>query len=400
MNALAERLLEAAKLGNMKPYADGTDLARFRETADRIKQAGFDPFARPSAFDPGGFREDYAGALLDSYPLDPATGREAVPPRDATFIKALYRGIGDRPAPTLKDAAKLYIAEKANKDSKKHRSKRQRVHRVVGVATKALGADRKITDIRRPDARKVRELFLDTWSSPSTARRYFNDLRGIVSVAILEHELGISNPFSQLPIEVPGSRKDDRDGFTDEQVRSVRARLKEHARPELQNIWTILEYTGCRLSEATGLRKDDVHLQSVDVPYIVFDYNEVRPLKTTASIRQLPLVPSRLFNAVQDACERSRSSPYLFPSYAKERGGDYASAALMRHIRRVTPDSRLTTMSLRHRLKDKLERAGVSFEVREQIIGHAGNAVRHSYGGREAALIVMRDALLKAFPED
>jgi hypothetical protein len=58
----------------------------------------------------------------------------------------------------------------------------------------------------------------------------------------------------------------------------------------------------------------------------------------------------------------------LFPNYAKDRGADSCSAMLMKRLRSVITDKKLTMHSLRHRMKDKLRIVRLSmFRLLTQI---------------------------------
>jgi hypothetical protein len=86
-----------------------------------------------------------------------------------------------KPAPTLSDALRTYVAEKVKGDETEDVKKRGRLEAVVGNAKLALGGDRKITAISVADALAVRDHFAKT-TSAATVQRYLNDLRGIVTV--------------------------------------------------------------------------------------------------------------------------------------------------------------------------------------------------------------------------
>ena len=105
----------------------------------------------------------------------------------------------------------------------------------------------------------------------ATVHRYLNDLRAIITHAIKEQDLRDAvNTFNKLEVKKgigtivsQGCRKP----FTEAQLRATRARVLGHASLDLQRIWRLLEGTGCRLAEVTGLTVEDVHL-SRDTPYL------------------------------------------------------------------------------------------------------------------------------------
>ncbi|WP_157779917.1 tyrosine-type recombinase/integrase [Celeribacter ethanolicus] len=339
-----------------------------------------------------------AYGILESYPMDPRTGEPVgMSEEDARFVRALFSGeLPPQPAPTLEDAKKFYLQEKVLVGTdKENKQKRLRVERVIKHATDALGGDRKITEIRRQDARLIRDHFKNELGvKAATAKRYLTDLKAIVSLAIREFEINSTNPFEKLTVETEGSGKDDRRPFTHSEVTAIRKRLQEHAKPDLQLIWAILEGTGCRVGEISGLLKNDVVLDQVEVPHIRIIPHEHRGLKNKASARSIPLVGETL-KAVKEALAGAGDSPYLFPHYALNRGNDRASAALMKHVRSVVSDPKVTNHSLRHRMADRLRLAGVSEDVLKMILGHASKGITERYGGVEARLTLMKEALEK-----
>lgn len=171
------------------------------------------------------------------------------------------------------------------------------------------------------------------------------------------------------------------------------------ASPELAIVWRILEATGARIAEVTGLRVEDMDVAS-EFPHIRIEANAVRSLKTDASRRVVPLVGDAL-KAAQEALEMHRegtlSGHMPFPAYGRKRDSDAASAALMKHIRNVTQEPKHVVHSLRHNMKDRLVLAEVSALDQNLILGHAvegvGNAV---YGGEARKLRQTTRALRRA----
>ena len=88
----------------------------------------------------------------------------------------------------------------------------------------------------------------------------------------------------------------------------------------------------------------------------------------------------------------------LFPNYAKDRGADSCPAMLMKRLRKVITDRKLTMHSLRHRMKDKLRNTGCPEAISLAILGHSTNIVAANYGSGYA-LEVMREALVRVWEE-
>jgi integrase len=86
----------------------------------------------------------------------------------------------------------------------------------------------------------------------------------------------------------------------------------------------------------------------------------------------------------------------LFPQYAKERGGDNYSAMLMKRLRTIITDKKLTMHSLRHRMKNKLRNTGCPEVISIAFLGHGSNTVATNYGS-DYALDVMREHMEKVW---
>jgi integrase len=86
-------------------------------------------------------------------------------------------------------------------------------------------------------------------------------------------------------------------------------------------------------------------------------------------------------------------------TYAQPRGNDKASAMLMKRLRTVITDKKITMHSLRHRMKDKLRNTGCPENLSMEILGHAQGSVAANYGSGYA-IGVMREALVKVWGSD
>lgn len=310
------------------------------------------------------------------------------------------------PGHTLEDARNLYIKEKlGGGQGDEHREALARVERVMHRVTEALGDDartRPLDGLKREDARKVRDHMLQAPRkgggvlSPASVKRELKTLSAVINFGLREFDLGGAvNPFDGLTVQGAGGSAatpdaDKRDPLPAPVVAAMASRLKG----DLHLIWRILAGTGCRLGEVTGLRSEDVIL-SAAIPHIRVTWHEGRRLKTKASIRSVPLVGDSLA-AASEALSGCPAGGPLFPRYATPRGADGASAALMKHLRKVTSNPKHVVHSLRHGMKDALRLAGVEKTVQDLILGHASPSIGETYGGEGVRLQVAQRALLKA----
>jgi integrase len=305
------------------------------------------------------------------------------------------RGQLARPTPTLADAKRLYLQERIKGDINENQ-KTLRLDRVMTYLAHAIEADRALDRISREDAREVRDHMLrDLNMKPTTVRRYMNDIRAVVAFGITEFGLRDAlNPFLRLDIRVQTVAREERSPIPAKTLRAIRARLSARAGADLWRIWQIVEGTGCRLGEITGLLVSDMHLDA-SIPYLDLVHHAHRRLKTAGSVRRVPLIGEAL-EAVRGALEAAGDGPFLFLAYGRVRGADGASAALMRHVRAVTDDPKIVVHSLRHTMEDRMIRARVEEFDRNLVLGHSRGGMGERYGGPDARLEVAHAAVKAA----
>lgn len=327
-----------------------------------------------------------ADSLAETYPQDEYVP-QGVSPVDAHTINLLRLGPEryKAPAPTLDDAKKLYLKEKLNVDDETTDNRViNRVHNVLGMVKEALGKDPVVASITREDARKVRDHMLYRLKStgerisPASVAREMNTIKAVVTFAKTEFGLPdtFQNPFNKLSISGTGGEQTEADArhpLPPKVLKGVRSRVVGSAGTDLALIWRLLEATGCRMAEITGLRTEDMVLTGEtgkDFPHIRVTWHEDRRVKTKASVRHVPLVGDAL-DAAKEALDLPREGHMLFPRYGRVRGSDAASAALMKHVRAVSKDPKHVVHSLRHNMKDNLILAEVASLDQNLILGHA-----------------------------
>lgn len=339
-------------------------------------------------------RELHADSILDRHDTDPATGDSINAPEvDRLLANALRNGGRiERPAPTLEDAKRLYLRDRVTGDTRET-EKASRVERVMGHLEAALGKGRTLASLERWDAREVRDrMLVDGGMNPATVRRYMNDIRAMVTYGIREFGLrGVDNPFDRLPIKLETVARDERKPFSQAQLKAVGDRVAANAAPDLSRIWRMLAGTGCRLGEVAGLLSGDVVLDHKQ-PHLNLVFHPHRRLKNIASVRLVPLVGDALV-AAKEAAVDAGDSAFLFAKYARTRGPDAASQALMKHVRAVVDDPKIVVHSLRHSMEDSLIRANVSEFDRNLVLGHSQGGMGERYGGAAARLEAAARAL-------
>lgn len=411
-HAEVEREIAEAKLGRVRSGLANSGQATEREAyAEALRR-------RADLVSAGASQDDLdivADTLADKYPQD-EDGPLGVPPLDRYTINLLRDAPGKikAPEPTLGDALQLYLKEHLNED---HKDTDSRVvglaRRVIDAAISAMGRDPALSTITREDARMVRDEMLDRVKvrgrgvgakvSAATVSRELTIITAIINFAKVEFGLGdnVQNPFSRLPVERVAKgqgRKasEKRDPLPADVLTETRGRVLANGSQALALIWRLIEGTGCRIAEVTGLRVEDVRVDG-ELPHIRIEPHNLRGLKTESSRRQVPLVGDALA-AAKEALEVSPGALMLFPDYGRVRGSDAASAALMKHLRRVSIDEKHVIHSLRHNMKDRLVLTEAASFDQNLILGHAlGGVGDRFYGGEVAKLRATTRVMKRAF---
>jgi integrase len=378
----------------------------YAESVSLIRQLGFDP---SSPYDRATFPKDAHGEdiaraqaaeqIIESYPLDSFGHPEGMSAAHELVVRSLLNGAPPRPSPRLSDAVTLYKAEKCAGDTLLEKKNVQRVDRLAKAFTRTIGADAEVLSITREDARRFRDALLETGIKPESVRRELNVIKAVINHVITEHGLANSyaNPFNKLPIANLDNETDleKRDPLPEGILKAVRSRIVSNSKTELQLVWRLLEETGCRLGEITGLRVSDVEVTGC-TPHVSVEWHEDRRLKTKASRRDVPLVGDAL-EAAKEALRLAKGRAMLFQAYGTENGPTNASAALMKHVRAVTDNPLHVVHSLRHNMADWL-RAGAAGEREVNVIlGHSLKGVgSRTYGSKAERLRITTEAMKKA----
>jgi len=308
------------------------------------------------------------------------------------IVEQVYSGKLKQEVITLETALKDYVAYKSD-TPKAEKEITQRVERLRKDMQHIYGKQKlkyvSLSDISRQDANDLRDHLLSRVSANS-AVRMLGVVRTAINHAIVEHSLNIPNVFTNLRIKGAGASKLDRLPLSDTQVVHL-----ETAYSNDTTAWALfvcLRDTGCRVSEIAGLRVKDC---DTDNGCLSISPTPWRTLKTNNSQRSVPLSPEAI-KALEEVSQGKDPEAPLFPQYAKERGGDNCSAMLMKRLRTIITDKKLTMHSLRHRMKDKLRNTGCPEAISMAILGHGSNTVAANYGSGYA-LDVMREHMEKVW---
>lgn len=319
-----------------------------------------------------------------------AKGLSEQPNTDPLLLKALLNPEADAPKLSLRDAKMMYSRDKRLPDNEIVRLDRitRRLEEAVGPLEKV-----NLEGLRRDHGRRYMDLMLNTTKldgqplSVATCAKESKIIAAMVNHAMREGDIDTKNPFIGLPWpKDTGSKVNKKLPLPDDLIQRVEQRLDTGRTKELPVMWRLLKGTGMRLGEVAGLSQEDIVLDA-ETPHILVRPNSIRDLKTASSNRSVPLTGDAITTA-EKALEDVRPGQPVFTRYARDRGADAASAALMKAVRAETKDKRLTVHGLRHRVSDKLRDVGAPVEVRHGFLGHSSTAIAEStYGSPRARLI-------------
>ena len=274
--------------------------------------------------------------------------------------------------PKLSDALQTYFKLKGKgKGEIFFRATRRAVRDVI-----ALLKDRYLNDYSTTDAAQFRDHLLDRGLVSSTVKRVFAIIRAIINLSIQEYGLSCKNAFARTYIpDLEDSIK--RQPIPKDVIRDIQ---KECMKINDPNRWLIalISDTGMRLSEALGLKMNDIKLEE-EIPYLNITANSARKLKTKSSERQIPLIGSSLWAAKQ-LCLNIKGE-FAFPNYTVK---DYcytnsASAALNKWLKLRVPMN-CVIHSFRHSMRDRLRAINCPSEMIDEIGGWSNINAGNQYG--------------------
>jgi len=274
---------------------------------------------------------------------------------------------------TLPEALKTYVTQKG---AGKPKSFEAAAQRACSYLVDACGA-KDLAEYTRADALSYRDYLIAKGLVGSSVGRVISSIRAVFNFAISEYALDLKNPFvgmyfdksagvsKRLPIPIDDILK----------VQHLCSKIDD----DLRWLVALVSDTGMRLAEGAGLLKSDIILDA-DIPYINLKPHPWRPLKTSASERDIPLVGASLW-AAQRLSEAFPGSPYAFPRYNRKdtTNSNSASAALNKWLHKYVPEG-CTMHSFRHSMRDRLRAVECPSDVIDQIGGWATEGVGQGYG--------------------
>jgi len=278
----------------------------------------------------------------------------------------------DDSSPLISDALDLYLKLKGEgKDKTFIRTANRNIEYII----KVLG-NKSIRLYSSSDASKFRDWLMEQGMSNSTLKRVFSSVKAIINLSINEYGLDITNPFSKAYL--PSIENEIRESIPLEDIRVIQTESKKED-DELRWLLLLLSDSGMRLSEALGLSKDDINLNT-NLPHVKLIPHKWRRLKTRNSERCIPLIGASLW-ASKKILEYQNNSIYAFPRYTSvdNCNANSASAALNKWLKSKLIND-YVIHGLRHSFRDRLRAIECPSEIIDQLGGWSLRSVGQGYG--------------------
>jgi integrase len=206
----------------------------------------------------------------------------------------------------------------------------------------------------------------------ATVQKLLNVLRAVLEWANREgivesnHAHGVSR-VAALAKKSDTADEDRRMPFSVKQARDIMAKLPTDG--PMRWLWLMGLYSGARLSELAGLRREDVRTAD---GVLCFDIrpHEGRSLKNKSSRRLVPVHPELLAAGFQaDVLPFKGTGHY----WSKRANG------WLREVAKIS-DPSVSYHSARHTVKDRLRAARMPEQEQRALMGHSSNSVADGYG--------------------
>ena len=299
-------------------------------------------------------------------------------PRHVKLAADLFYGA--KAVPYLSEALELHRRLTGSKDSSKSEQGRQRaIDQLFSIA-----GDIPADQYTRSNANEFVANLSRQGLKSGTIKRYINYVSPVFTTAIAEYELNKTNIFHNIKIPALGRDVTPREPFNSEELFQLQRECLDQD-DSLRWLIALISDTGMRVAEAACIKNCDIQLEA-ETPFVWIRENEIRPLKTSGSNRQIPLIGAALWSARRIL--GSSSDGFIFPQYASEgkNKSTHASNAANKWIRSRGFDK--TLHSLRHTFRDRLRNVNAPSEVADRLGGWATKGVGQSYGQGHSLVVL------------
>ena len=248
----------------------------------------------------------------------------------------------------------------------------------VRHATKFMEVARKeeINELTDDDARKYRDHLLDSVSG-STAKTRLRYLKSLFDVAVDEAWMS-SNPFNVINMRYIKSKPKVKEARL---LDDIDKKVREGSIPDYQaHLYWIMRFTGTHVSEAAGLRHEDIDLEK---GVIHIRPNELRQVKNAYRERVLPIL-DELKEVLVNV--KNKEKGYIFPGLYDERCQRWGNGMSWHRRLGVSPKA------CRDAVATQLRDANINERVLGSVLGHTPKTSTGLYGS--VSLEAKREALM------
>lgn len=293
------------------------------------------------------------------------------------------------PLPTMLSELFDQYVELEQKDARwviKQRRVWLRFLSIVGdmpVATLNRDVARRYREVRESHTVKRlndRGVLVDQPVKSGTIDREINFLKAAINRTLLELDESVRNPFTRMRSSLRGKDATIKEVLTSEEF----AHLVKYCQDKADTTATIiltLAFSGVRIGELVGVRKEDVFLDA-PIPYFtIVEYGE-RSLKNARSARNMP-IHDLVLPLLRTQYEKFPNKEALFPNYnnLKDRPkADAASACINKRLGVIFKDKHVTSHVFRHNLISAFRNALVPRERYEIFAAHDNQRTSENYG--------------------
>ena len=255
----------------------------------------------------------------------------------------------------------------------------------------SLAGDKTLSAYTRNDALLFRDKLLARGLSQASLKRHFSRVRAIWIYSAREHGIVTTNPFANMNLG-GGRAPKRRHPIPSQTIFNIQTLCCE-IDDDMRWIIAALSDSGMRLAEVIGLGVNDLFLDA-KIPFVRLVEHPWRRLKTSTSIRDVPLVSASLWGLKRAA--NTTEGPLIFSRYCSVEGNkaNYASNALNKWLKAYAPEG-CVIYSFRHSLRDRLRAVQCPSDIIDQIGGWQTAGTGQSYG-RGYALDILHNWLKKA----
>jgi len=299
------------------------------------------------------------------------------------------------PSLTLERALERFLNQKKVEVSPQHLESLRLVLRKFSRGLPAA----QLSGVQKSDLVAYKDKLLSAGSRPKTINNHISALSSFFKFAEANGLCG-ENIAQGLKVRNSGNAQNQRDAFTDDQIKEIFSGLLEGRETSAQ-AWVplVMLFSGCRPEEAAQMRVKDI--KQVEEQW-VFDFeilDEGMRRKNYASRRLVPVHP-RLFKLGLEKLMQAGPEEPLFRDLTMGATGRISAQPgrfFTRWLRneKGIESKKFVMYSLRHSFCTKLLHAGVGEALISQIVGHTNNSMTSGRYGKQFPITLMAEALEK-----